>query len=120
MSKADDLKTKRRRGRKARIRKALRGTAARPRVTVYFSNRNVFAQIVDDDAGRTLVSASSAEKSAEVRGKNKSAAKWVGSALGEKAAGVGIKSAVFDRNGYRYHGRVKELADAIREKGISM
>jgi len=120
MNKVLEIKRKRRIGRKARIRRKLHGTAERPRVTVTFSNKNVFAQIIDDDAGKTLAYVSTKDKGAEASGKNKSAARWVGGTLAGKAVGLGIKTAVFDRNAYQYHGKVKELADAIREKGISM
>ncbi len=114
-------KIKRRRvGRKARIRKKIHGTARMPRITVFFSNQNVYAQMIDDDAGKTLASASTRDKSSEVKGRNKVSAKWVGAAISEKALAAGIARAVFDRNGYQYQGRVKELADAIREKGIKL
>ncbi len=111
---------KRRLRRKNRIRKKIRGTAERPRVSVFISNKNVSAQVIDDDSGKTLVSASTVEKGAVQKGKDREAAKWVGSALSEKALGAGIKAVVFDRNGYRYHGKVKELAEAMREKGLSL
>lgn len=120
MSKVLKIKRKRWLGRKARIRTKISGTAQTPRVSIFFSNKNVFAQIIDDGAGKTLASASTCDKEAQAKGKNKSAAKYVGATLGEKAAGLGIKKAVFDRNGYSYHGKVKELADAIKEKGISL
>lgn len=115
-----DKSVKRRLGRKYRIRKKVVGTADCPRVTVFFSNKNVYAQMIDDATGKTLVAASTKDKGAATTGKNREAAKWVGGAISEKAKGVNITRAVFDRNGYKYHGRVKELADAIREKGISL
>ncbi|MBI5814619.1 MAG: 50S ribosomal protein L18 [Nitrospinae bacterium] len=113
-------KNQKRQGRRDRIRAKVRGTAERPRVTVYFSNKSVFAQMIDDDAGRTLISVTTGGKEAAVRGKTMTAAKWAGEKLAEKALGMGVNKAVFDRNGYIYHGRVKELAGAIREKGISL
>jgi len=113
-------KRERRAGRKQRIRSKVSGTAARPRVTVYFSNKNVFVQMIDDEAGKTLAAVSTMGKEAGAKGKNSAAAKWAGEALAGKAASLGVKNAVFDRNGYVYHGRVKVLAEAIREKGILM
>lgn len=106
---------------KRRIRKRVSGTANRPRMTVFRSNKQIYVQLIDDLAGVTLVSASSmdkevAEKSAEL---NKSeVAKLVGKLAAERAAGKGIDSVVFDRNGYLYHGRVQVLADAAREGGL--
>lgn len=106
--------------RKFRIRKKVRGIAARPRVNVFFSNKNIFAQVIDDDAGKTIVSCSTLGKDSSIKGKNRSAAKQLGSVLAEKAKSAGVTSMVFDRNGRRYHGKVKEIAEAIREKGILM
>ncbi len=121
MDRAIKDKTVRRRiGRKSRIRNKISGTADCPRVTVFFSNKNVYAQMIDDSTGKTLASASTKDKGAEATGKNREAAKWVGGAISEKARGANITRAVFDRNGYKYHGRVKDLADAIREKGIAL
>ncbi|MBI4665566.1 MAG: 50S ribosomal protein L18 [Nitrospinae bacterium] len=113
-------KNDRRAARKARIRKRISGTAERPRVSITFSNKYVSAQLIDDVAGKTLVAASSQEKDAAVKGKSAAAAKWAGATLAERASKIGVQKAVFDRNGYIYHGRVKDLADAIREKGILM
>jgi len=115
-----DKKLKRLKSRKARIRKKISGTADRPRVSVFLSNKNVFAQLIDDKAGKTIVSVSTKDKDAGATGKNRDAAKWVGSAISEKALNVGIKQVVFDRNGKRYHGKVKDLADAMREKGLML
>ena len=106
--------------RKFRIRKKVRGRASRPRVSVYFSNRNIFAQIIDDDSGRTLFSLSTLGKKAAAKGKSREIAKQVGAELAEKATAAGITSMVFDRNGRKYHGKVKDFAEAIREKGILM
>lgn len=115
-----DKKLKRLKARKARIRKKISGTKERPRVSVFLSNKNVFAQLIDDKAGKTIVSASTKDKDAGATGKNRDAAKWVGSAISEKALNIGIKQVVFDRNGKRYHGKVKDLADAMREKGLTL
>jgi large subunit ribosomal protein L18 len=103
-----------------RIRKKVLGTAERPRLNVYRSLNHIYAQLIDDMKGATLVSASSAEgKKAERRtGGNVAAAKAVGKAVAERAQTKGIGKAVFDRGGYIYHGRVKALADAAREAGL--
>ena len=107
--------------RKIRIRKKIRGTSERPRLTVYRSLKYIYAQIIDDEAGHTLVAASTLEK--ELREKLKStkdieAAKTVGELIAKRALEKGIEKVVFDRNGYKYHGRVKALADAAREAGL--
>ena len=119
--KAMEKKLVRRERRKIRIRKRVIGTAERPRLTVYRSHKNIYAQLIDDTIGRTLVAASTMEKSLTqalpVCG-NKKAAQAIGTALAAKAVAAGIKKAVFDRNGYLYHGRVKELADAARKGGL--
>ena len=104
-----------------RIRKKVSGTAARPRLSIYFSGKHVYAQVIDDDAGKTLIAASTAEKS--VLGKNKPAAnrasaEVIGKTIAERARGKKIESVVFDRGGYQYHGRVKELADGARAGGL--
>jgi large subunit ribosomal protein L18 len=101
-----------------RIRKHLSGTAECPRLAVYRSNKNIYAQIIDDTAGRTLVSSSSAEAGFEGNGSNQEAAKKVGLALAEKAVAKGISSVVFDRGGLIYHGRVAALAGGAREGGL--
>ena len=102
-----------------RIRKRLRGSQERPRLSVYRSVKHIYAQVVDDQAGRTLVSASSNEKSGAVKGGgNVSGAKAIGKLVAERARQAGIKKVVFDRGGYLYHGRVKALADAAREGGL--
>ena len=111
----------RRRRRKLRVRKRVVGTPARPRLTVFRSHKNVYAQIVDDLAGRTLVAASTMEgpvREELAYGGNRPAAFAVGTRLAEKAIKAGIRKVVFDRNGYTYHGRVKELADAARKGGL--
>ncbi|MBQ2791593.1 MAG: 50S ribosomal protein L18 [Oscillospiraceae bacterium] len=104
--------------RHARVRKKISGTAARPRLNVFRSAKHIYAQLIDDVAGVTLVSASSMEKGFEGFGGNKEAAKKVGLAIAEKAVEKGISEVVFDRSGYLYHGRVKELAEGAREGGL--
>jgi large subunit ribosomal protein L18 len=108
--------------RKRRVRKHIVGTADRPRLTVFRSTNNIYAQIVDDDQGMTLVAASTMEKDLRARlggaRGNKSAAREVGTALASKAGQAGIKQVVFDRNGYAFHGRIKELAEAARKGGL--
>src|SRR5271165_5091529 len=105
-----------------RIRKKLRGTTERPRLAVFRSTAHIYAQVIDDTKGVTLVAASSTEKgSAEGRkstGGNVSAAKEIGKRVAERAKESGIVKVVFDRGGYIYHGRVKALADAAREAGL--
>lgn len=113
-------KNKRRRTIKYRIRKKISGTQEKPRLSVFRSNKHIYAQLIDDLSGKTLVAASSKTKDiAEQKEINKSEqAKLVGKMLSEKALTANIKSIVFDRNGYAYHGRVKALAEAVREGGI--
>ena len=103
-----------------RIRKKLQGTAERPRLNVYRSLNHIYVQVIDDLAGKTLVSASTAEGKKEGRGTggNVAAAKSVGKAIAERAKAKGVTKVVFDRGGYIYHGRVKALADAAREAGL--
>ena len=104
--------------RHVRVRAKISGTAARPRLCVYRSNANISAQIIDDERGVTLVSASTLEASFEGIGSNKEAAKKVGIAIAERALAKGISEVVFDRGGYIYHGRVSELAAGAREGGL--
>jgi large subunit ribosomal protein L18 len=104
-----------------RIRKKVSGTAERPRLTVHFSGKHVYAQVVDDDAGRTLVSASTRESSLLGKGKaasNRTNAEVVGKAIAERLKAKKTDAVVFDRGGYIYHGKVKALADAAREGGL--
>ncbi|HLI64501.1 MAG TPA: 50S ribosomal protein L18 [Terriglobales bacterium] len=107
-----------------RIRKHLAGTAERPRLNVYRSVNHIYAQVIDDGKGVTLVSAASVEKGKGVKGEkrptggNVSSAKEVGKLIAERAKDKGIKKVVFDRGGYLYHGRIKALADAAREAGL--
>ena len=106
---------------KYRIRKRLSGSGECPRMTVYRSNKQIYVQLVDDVSGQTLVSASSKEKEIATQKVNKiDQAKLVGKRLAEKAKEKGIESVVFDRNGYLYHGRVKNLADAARKSGLKI
>ena len=101
-----------------RVRGKISGTAECPRLAVYRSNKNIYAQIIDDVKGATLVSASSLEAGFEGIGSNKEAAKKVGKMVAERAVAKGIDVVVFDRGGYIYHGRVSELAEGAREGGL--
>lgn len=104
---------------KKRIRKVVTGTQERPRLSVFRSNKQIYAQLIDDNAGTTLISASSQEEPISAQKVNKvEQAKLVGKTLAEKAITAGIKSVVFDRGGYLYHGRVKSLAESAREGGL--
>mgnify|MGYP001027830678 CR=1 FL=1 len=105
--------------RHARVRGEISGTTERPRLAVYRSNANIYAQIIDDVKGVTLCSASTVEKDFEGIGSNKEAAKKVGKKIAEKALAGGITEVVFDRGGYIYHGRVSELAEGAREGGLN-
>ncbi|MFW6264512.1 MAG: 50S ribosomal protein L18 [Bacillota bacterium] len=116
-----DKKSLRKR-RQLRVRNKVVGTPERPRVNISRSLKNIYVQIIDDLTGNTLVSASTLEpaiKDSIEFGGNKDAAKKVGEVLGERAVEKGIKDVVFDRAGYKYHGRVKEVAEALREKGLN-
>ena len=101
-----------------RVRAKISGTASRPRLAVYRSNAHISAQVIDDVAGVTLVSASTHEKDFQGNGGNKVAARAVGKLLAERANAKGITEVVFDRGGYLYHGRVSELAEGARESGL--
>ena len=103
--------------RHARVRGKISGTPERPRLSVFRSEKNIYAQIIDDVAGNTLVAASSVEKDFGP-GSNKEAARKVGKLIAERALAKGIEEVVFDRGGYIYHGRVKELAEGAREGGL--
>ena len=114
-----DLAKKERRERvHVRIRRKVRGTAERPRLAVFRSLAHIYAQVIDDEAGRTLVSASSVDKSGKANGGTVAAAKTIGKLVAEKAKEKGVQRVVFDRGGYVYHGRVKALADAARAAGL--
>jgi large subunit ribosomal protein L18 len=104
--------------RHARVRKYVRGTAGRPRLAVFRSNRHITVQVIDDRAGRTLAAASSAEAAVEGGTGNVAAAKQVGRLVAERARAAGIAKVVFDRGGNLYHGRVAALADAARDAGL--
>jgi len=120
--KADKAKLFRRRRRKRGIRKSVVGTSQRPRLTVFRSLNHVYAQIIDDERGVTLVQASSRNtdlRDAIKSGGNIEGAKVVGVALAERAKAANIERVCFDRNGFKYHGRIKGLADAAREGGLS-
>ena len=101
-----------------RIRRKLAGTAERPRLAVFRSVAHIYAQLIDDAAGVTLVAASSVDKGGKTNGGNVAAAKAIGKLVAERAKEKGITKVVFDRGGYLYHGRVKALADAAREAGL--
>lgn len=101
-----------------RVRAKISGTAERPRLSVFRSSKHIYAQLIDDVAGVTLAAASSLDKEFEGLGSNKEAAKKIGALLAKKATDKGIESVVFDRSGYIYHGRVKELAEGAREGGL--
>ena len=108
--------------RQLRVRKRLHGTTERPRLAVFRSLKHIYAQIIDDSAGRTLVAASTAEEDVRSQvksGGNKQAAELVGRVLGDRAKEKGINSVSFDRRHYKYHGRVQALADAARKTGLS-
>ena len=115
--KANDIKFERR---KARVRYALKTkSAGRLRLSVYRSEKNIYAQVIDDNEGKTLVSASSKLKEITEKGSKVAGAAAVGKLIAERALQAGIKEVVFDRGGYLYHGRIKALADAAREAGLS-
>ena len=104
-----------------RIRKKISGTSARPRLSIYFSGKHVYAQVIDDDAGKTLTAASTAEKTLLGKIKpaaNRASAEVVGKTIAERARDKKIDKVVFDRGGFLYHGKVKALADAAREGGL--
>lgn len=103
-----------------RIRRKVRGTAERPRLAIYRSLNHIYAQVIDDESGRTIAAASTTEK--ELRGStggNIEAAGKIGQAVAQRTLAAGISNVVFDRGGYRYHGRVKALADAVRAAGLN-
>ena len=116
MSKSSDFDK-----RKRRVRSRIRAVAgARPRLTVFRSNRHIYAQLIDDRAGRTLVAASTIERGLRGEGgADRAAAGRVGALIAERALAAGLERVVFDRGGYQYHGRVRALAEAAREGGLS-
>lgn len=107
-----------RRRRHERVRKQINGSAGRPRLAVYRSNRYIYAQVIDDDAGRTLAAASSQEKTLRSKTLSTDTAAEVGKLIAARAEEAGVETVVFDRGGFPYHGRVKALADAAREGGL--
>jgi large subunit ribosomal protein L18 len=104
---------------KTSLRHRIRGTAQRPRLTVFRSNAEIYAQVIDDERGHTLASAGSLKDKASAKSPGTEQAKLVGKAIAEKARAAGVEKVVFDRNGYLYHGRVKALAEAAREAGLN-
>ncbi|MEW8976857.1 MAG: 50S ribosomal protein L18 [Symbiobacterium sp.] len=116
-------RNKARRVRQLRVRKTVHGTPERPRLNVFRSNQNIYAQVIDDTVGRTLVSASTLDPEVKARlqgasGGNKAAAAIVGEVIAKRALAAGVTKVVFDRAGYLYHGRVAALAEAAREAGL--
>ena len=111
-------KTERRQRIKNRIRKVVSGTSARPRLSVFRSNKEIYAQIIDDVTGVTIAAASSRDKGIDAKGTKSEVAALVGKAIGEKALKSGVEVISFDRGGYLYHGRVKSLAEGAREAGL--
>jgi len=118
MSKKTNPRSTNRLRRKIRIRKQISGTADRPRLNVFRSTQHMYAQLVDDDSGKTLAATSTQIVKVEGHGGNKDSAASVGTAIAEAAKAAGISTVVFDRNGFKYHGRVKALAEAAREGGL--
>lgn len=118
IKKAKTRKAIRRRRVKRSVRRKVQGTAARPRLSVFRSNKNIYAQLIDDVAGRTLASASSLEGGLD-DGNPTEVGQQVGQRLAERAKEAGVEQVVFDRNGFRYHGRVKALADGARKGGLA-
>jgi len=104
--------------RHSRVRKRVRGTAARPRLVVYRSNRYIYAQVIDDVDGRTLAAASSQETDIRSDSLNIGTATKVGSLVASRAKDAGVSAVVFDRGGFKFHGKIKALADAAREEGL--
>lgn len=101
-----------------RIRRKVSGTSERPRLAIHYSNQHIYAQVIDDSVGRTLVAASTLDKSIEKASSNVESAQKVGKLIAERAMGSNISNVVFDRGGHLYHGKVKALADAAREGGL--
>lgn len=112
-------KTDRRQRLRFRIRKTVSGTSQRPRLAVFRSNKEIYAQVIDDNSGKTITAASTRDKDIDASKVNKTeAAKLVGKAIAEKAIKAGVESITFDRGGYLYHGRIKSLAEGAREGGL--
>lgn len=104
--------------RRYRVRKSVRGTAERPRLSVFRSHKHIFAQVIDDDGAVTLAAASTVEKAFGKYGGNKTAAQVIGKSIAERAVAAGVTKVCFDRRDYKYHGRVAALADAARAAGL--
>ena len=119
MSTKTNPRTKSRLRRQVRIRKKILGSAARPRLSVFRSARHIYAQLIDDDAGKTLAAASSLKLTGKGSRGNRDAAAKVGTLIAKAGKAAGHETVVFDRNGFKYHGRVKALAEAAREGGLS-
>ena len=116
---ATDLKVVRRQKLRWRVRNKVKGTAQKPRLSVFRSNKDIYAQLIDDATGTTLASANSRQKDlAAIKGTKVEISSGVGKALAQKAKDLGIETCVFDRGGYLYHGRVKALAEGVREGGL--
>jgi large subunit ribosomal protein L18 len=115
---ANSIKSSRRLRIKKGIRLRLAGTTERPRLSVYRSNKAIYAQIIDDTTGKTIVSASSMKDTVDAASNKVDQSKQVGKLIAEKAVAAGISQVVFDRNGYLYHGRIKSLAEGAREGGL--
>ena len=113
-------KLKRRKRIHSRVRKKISGTAQKPRLNVFRSNRYIYAQLIDDTTGTTIASASSYEAAVGNDGNKSDQAKEVGKLIAERAKAAGVETALFDRGGYLYHGRVKSLADGAREGGLNL
>ena len=104
-----------------RLRRGLNGTADRPRLSIFRSNQHIYAQIIDDESGRTLAAAGTVEKEVKGQSADKApveTAKLIGQLIGDRAKSAGIEKVVFDRGGFKYHGRIKALAEAAREAGL--
>lgn len=112
------IKLSRRERIKRGIRKRLTGSAERPRLSVYRSNKGIYAQVIDDNSGRTIAASSSLSKDFTANGNKTEQSKAVGKSVAEKAIAAGVNTVVFDRNGYLYHGRIKSLAEGAREAGL--
>ncbi|MGZ4138560.1 MAG: 50S ribosomal protein L18 [Actinomycetota bacterium] len=113
-------KVESRQRRHSRVRKRIAGTSERPRLAVFRSNRHIYAQLIDDLSGRTIVAASTLDEQAGKEGTKSDVAKGVGTLLGQRAKDQGITSVVFDRAGYQYHGRVGQVAEGAREAGLTL
>jgi large subunit ribosomal protein L18 len=121
MSTMKELKLIRHERRKGRVKGTVRGSTERPRLSIFRSVKNIYAQVIDDTTGKTIAAASSVDKAVRTsmkHGGNKTAATEIGKAIAKRALEKGVTLVAFDRNGYRYHGRVKALADAAREAGL--